>query len=360
MGRLDRYVTATLAGSCIGALLFLQFLSMLIDLVAKGPDYFAAGGEAGRGGLAVLGSWLAFHAFFAPVLFVTVAPFATVIGVMFGIARLMAGNEVAPMLFIGRSLFRVLRPAAVLAIAMALAMVGVWQFVIPNLAEPLRERRAELQGKEHEFVLQQIIVRVPGQERRILTASAYEHAKLQLRDVYVLDRGVDPQDSGLIRAARAEWNPEQRVWELTDGFERRGEQMVPVQSLALGGLDPDLLVRSEKEARQVTELSYTDLAELQQMRPGRADYKVAFHQHITHPLANLILLLLAVPFAVTFERGSRIARIVAAVAICAAYFVLTLACQSLGQRGLDPLTAAWAPTILFGSFGIVLTSSIRT
>ena len=65
--------------------------------------------------------------------------------------------------------------------------------------------------------------------------------------------------------------------------------------------------------RQSLELSYSQLLRLQELRPGRRDYVLSFHTHITFALANIVLLLLALPFAVNFERGSRIERIIMAV-----------------------------------------------
>ena len=42
-------------------------------------------------------------------------------------------------------------------------------------------------------------------------------------------------------------------------------------------------------------------------------------------------------------------------------FLLDLACQRLGQREwLHPIVAAWTPTIVFGSLGVVLFSSTRS
>jgi lipopolysaccharide export system permease protein len=96
-------------------------------------------------------------------------------------------------------------------------------------------------------------------------------------------------------------------------------------------------------------------------RPTRADVRLAFHRHITWPLANVLLLLLVLPLAVHYERGSRLWRVLAAIGLCVAYMVFDLACQSLGKRGLvDPVFLAWAPPIVFGSLAAVLYGSTRS
>ncbi len=127
------------------------------------------------------------------------------------------------------------------------------------------------------------------------------------------------------------------------------------------GFTPNLLWRSGKESKESVELSYTDLLELQKLRPNSRTYKLAFHHHLTFPLANLVLLLLALPSALHFERGNKIERVVYSILICGGYLAVDLICQSLGQRGdLYPVVASWIPTILFGSLGLVFFSSVRS
>ena len=82
----------------------------------------------------------------------------------------------------------------------------------------------------------------------------------------------------------------------------------------------------------------------------RRDFDLAFQSHFTFPLANLILLILALPFSLSFERGRRIERVVFAVAVCALYLVVDLTCQNLSRSGgLHPVFASWLPPIVFGA-----------
>ena len=108
-------------------------------------------------------------------------------------------------------------------------------------------------------------------------------------------------------------------------------------------------------------LSYSDLREMTVTRPNRADVRLSLHRHITWPLANVLLLLLVLPMAVHYERGSRIGRVLLAIGLCGGYMLLDLVCQSLGQRNfVHPVVAAWIPPIFFGSLGCVLFGSTRT
>ena len=126
-------------------------------------------------------------------------------------------------------------------------------------------------------------------------------------------------------------------------------------------LTPKVVIDSNKAQRETSGLSYTELRTLMETRPGVQDYVLAYHVHFTFPIANLILLMLALPFAVNFERGRRIERIGFAIAVCAGYLIMDLICQNLVFRDfLDPIVAAWTPTIVFGSLGAVVFGGVRT
>ena len=361
MIRLDRYVGRTLLGSWIACLFGLMVLFVLVDLLLNMPGYIDRAGQQGIGLVHLLGAWLRYHVVFAPFVFVTIAPFVTVIGAMFAVSRLMMQNELMPMLFCGRSMFRVLTPALLLGLGVGLTMAAAWQFVIPRLSESIASLRSVIDPGETLGTLDHVVARAPNDPRRMVLARSYLHERLRMEGVFVLDKGSRADDQALIEARAADWNPELRRWELTGGVERRGTTSRSVATLQIPGLTPDLLWRSGQQGKQATELSYTEIQDLRELRPGRHDYVIAFHQHLTFPLANVVLLLLALPFAVSFERGGRVGRVLLAILICGGYLVVDLTCQNLGRREyLHPIVAAWVPTIVFGSVGIVIYGGMRT
>ncbi len=303
-----------------------------------------------------------------PVLFVTVSPFVTVIAGMFAVSRLMAQNEVVPMLFTGRPIVRVLRPVLAMGVLSALMTAATWEFVVPYTTESLRSARLVFSGGHAGTTIDGIILKFDeGDQRRTLFCSRYDFERLRMEHVRLLRSGEGPADLVVLSADSATWNPEREEWELTGGklLERdpTGESKsreTPQKTLKLPGLTPELLDQTAMEGRETMELSYSDLRLLQQLRPGRREYVLAFHAHITYALANVVLLLLSLPFAVHFERRSRVERVVMAVAVCAVYLVTDLICQRLGQSYLHPVLAAWIPTILFGSVGVASFSGVQS
>lgn len=358
--RLDRYVAKTVLGSYGAGMLFMAILFTLMQLLIDLGPFLDAADRRGVGALQLLWEMAGYYALSLPVVFVMAAPFVSVIAGMFAVARHMAANEVVPMLFTGRSTVRVLRPVLWMGLFSALAMGLCWEYVIPRVTEPLHERKQLLEGDTGKAALRGLVVKLRSGVDQTLFVDRYHHEAERMEGLTLVDRGVDARDVAVTSARGAVWDAGRRVWSLDGGERRTQTRAVAVDLLALPDVEPDLLWRLGKEGRETVQLSYSELLDLQALRPGRSDLVLAFHNHITFPLANLVLLLLALPFAVSFERGSRIERVVFAVLVCAAYLVADLTCQNLGKSLLHPVLAAWLPTIVFGSFGAVFFGSIRT
>ncbi len=363
MNALDRYVGRIALGAFGVALAFFLFLSTLVDLLNSLPSYINKAKEQGIGNFDFALYLGLYYVKLVPVLFNLVAPFAVVIAGMFTVARLQQANEVVPMLFVGRSIYAVLRPVLAVGMLAALGMVCCWQWVVPQFGEGLASAQSFLKDgkKVHEGIVHE--VRDSGQ---FFYAKKFDPTARTLEEASLLQQGALAADCTLLVAARAVWDDAKQDWRLEQGWLKDGAVDKPVQWLGRPDLTPALLLRECRDTIDPELLSYTDLGEMVQARPFRADIRLAFHHHITWPLACVLLLLLSLPMAVYYERGSRIGRLLWAIGLCGAFVLVDMTCQSLGQRGtiegpwMHPVMAAWMPTILFGSLGLVLYSGTKT
>ncbi len=356
---LDRYVGRGIAGSVLASLAFFLFLTIVLDLLKSLGDYLDAGDRQGVSTAGLFAFLAGYYLQLLPFIFVSIAPFATVIGCMFAIARLMGTNELQPMLFVGRSMPRILRPALLCGTIVALTMIGCWQWVVPRIAVDIGSAQTFLAGGERS--LKNLVLEQRGQGFAGLRISQYEPVPQRMVGVDFLRQGALPGDAAMVRAEAAHWDEAIGDWRLDQGFRRVGDVEQPCAILGAPEWPPAVVLQRGQESVPCELFSYTELLEVREQRPNRKDVAMALHRHVTYPLANLILLLLALPFAIHFERGSRIERVLGAIGACAAYLLFDLTCQNLGYNGwLHPVVAAWSPTILFGSLGVVLFGSVRT
>jgi lipopolysaccharide export system permease protein len=383
MDRLDRYVGRIVAGAWFSCLMFLLFLSVLIDLLNFLPNYLGKADQLGLGEL--LFQLACFYLQMVPTFFVSVAPFVTVMACMFAATRLMASQELHPMLFAGRSTMRVLRPFLVCAGASAVAMAACWEWGLPHLGasfthiqdalhgkkedkkeakDPKDQKEQESQEPDDREELSRLVLSLDGDPPRKLSIQGYRLDQQRMRGV-VLVLLHPPGEAELVEADAAVWDARVGDWRLEHG--RVGHGIPPDwhegarEWLQEGDLTPDRVARNGREQVDMDFLSYGELVELAQRRPLRADVKLTLQRRISYPLANLLLVLLAMPVTIHFERKSRIERVLGAILFCGAYLVTDLTCQSLGLRGfVNPIVAAWTPTILFGSLGLVMFGSLKT
>jgi lipopolysaccharide export system permease protein len=357
MDRLDRYVGRIVAGSWISCLVFLVLLSVLIDLLNSLPVYLDQADKLGTFGLML--QLASYYLQMVPSFFVSVAPFVTVIACMFAATRLMASQELHPMLFAGRSMVRVLRPMLLCGAASAAAMAACWEWGLPSLGDSFTQSRDVLRPGQEKQKLATIVLLLDSGR---LFVQAYDKAERTMTGV-ALRLDHPSGESELVLADSAVWDPHMGDWHLEHGRVGSGADYreVPREWLQEPGLSPERVVRDGREQIDMDFLSYGELFELAQRRPLRADVKLTLQRRISYPLANLLLVLLAMPVTIHFERKSRVERVLGAILFCGAYLITDLTCQSLGLRGfVNPIVAAWSPTILFGSLGLVMFGSLKT
>ncbi|MEZ5967375.1 MAG: LptF/LptG family permease [Planctomycetota bacterium] len=362
---MDRYVGSAVLGAYIATATSFFVVATLFEVLANGGKYARnARNVLGVEGWDLVAVLAEHEAYKIPVLFLTFAPYATVIACMFGVTRMSAANELVPMVFSGRSMFRILRPAVLVAVASGLSMACLWQWGGSLVNDRYLRLHALLdEGEELEESAKHVLVRAGVAGEQVLHCARYLPGERKMEGVTLYDRGVGGGPPAIVRAKQAQWDDGASAWSLTEGERRVGNRVLPLESLALKGMEPDVVRRLGRGADPdyVQMLSYTEIDELRGLRPGRHDLLMAYHLHFATPLSCVILVLLTLTLAVHFERGSKVGRVIVAIFVCAAFLVFDLACRNLGLRQfVHPVVAAWTPSIVFGAFGVLSYSGIRT
>jgi lipopolysaccharide export system permease protein len=100
--------------------------------------------------------------------------------------------------------------------------------------------------------------------------------------------------------------------------------------------------------------AYAQLTDTRLSAQQRRDAAVLFHRQLAEPLANLTLLLIAVPLAVLYARSRSVAFGLSLVVTLAWYLLLTLG-QLLAQNELVPVwLGLWAGNLVLGVCGLYL------
>lgn len=366
-GRLDRYVAALFTGAYGTAFLLVVGLFLVLDLAANLDDYLRPGPD----GSSPPGIDIAFYyALHLPFLYLQVAPYVTLVAGLFAGSRMLRDNEIVAALGAGVSSQRLFLPMIVLAGVLAGGMFALREAATEGLWLRRELARYGLENRARDGsppVLEDVWMKDSAGEPVHL-------GKLHLLDPYLNQVMVDDlsalahqRDRWVsLRAERATWiggSPgtwklEHGTREVLDPLEQRVE---PIETLDQVRFEPVEAVLAHKGRATPLDLSFAEARALAARDPDNAQYRSLLHHQLTFPLANLVLLLVGLPFLVQGERRRGVEGVAAGFVLCLFYFALDFASRALGLEGqISPLLAAWWPVLFCGSLGAVLYGTMRS
>jgi lipopolysaccharide export system permease protein len=363
LGRLDRYVAALFLMSYATAILLVVGFAVVVD-VASHLKYF----EPREDGSSVSGATLfQYYVLSLPFFFAQGAPFVTVMAGMFTVARLVRQNELTAGLCAGVSAQRLLAPVFLGALAAAGLTFAIRQYASETVGPRRDALYDQLENERPRIVLEDFMFRDRGGNVVRLgeyhpagrTGPAPEGERLEAT---LTRRGVVVR----VRAERMQWvdDGERRGWRLQGGqVAEAGDesQVKPAEWLEEVEFTPQDVLTAHKARERVLELSFSQVLDLSRRDPDNTSYQTLVQYHLTFPLANVVLLLCAVPFLVGRERGKAVEGVTGGLLLCVGFFCMDFVTRSLGLAGdLSPLMAAWLPVLFFGALGISLTHFMRT
>lgn len=362
-GRVDRYVGGLFVASYATSFMLVVGLVLIMDL-ASNLDFFEPWPD-GRSAPAT--AILRYYALQIPFLYLQVAPFVTVVAGLFTVAKLVKNNETVAAMSAGVSVHRVLASVFLGGLLAAVFMFGLRETATSAFGFKRDTLQDLLDNQRDERVFEDLWFSddfgndVRLDEFRPATGDPEVAEVIGLR-AYFRELGVDRT----LRADRAVWSQVggRKTWVLEGGVvadAENSESAHPVETMTGVQFSPQAVLLSVKGQERAMELSFSEIDQLARRDPENTEYLTLLQYHLTFPLANVVLLLVALPFLIGRERGRNVEGLVAGCLLCVIYFSVDFVTRSLGTEGaLSPLMASWLPVILFGSLGAVLYDSMRT
>jgi len=295
-------------------------------------------------------------------------PMALLLGVLIGLGRLSADREFVVLQACGVSLFRVLRPIIVLAVAGWAATTYVMIVALPNANQTFREitfnavaSKAESDIKPRVFFTQfpnrVLFVRElepnGGWREVFLTDDGHQGQ----RDVYFAGRGTLLVDRvkktvelALDRGTRyTTFTSRPEAYDISS-FER----------LVLN-MDADTVFPRTQLMKGFNEMTIAELRlKIADNRKSGAPSGLEYYtiqQKFAIPVACLVLALIGVGLGVSNRRDGKLAGFVVGIGVIFLYYVLLWMSRAGAISGrLDPRLAAWIANIVLGIAGVALTA----
>jgi len=317
--------------------------------------------------------WLAYH---VPGILVQVLPMAAVTAVVVPFGRLASEGAILAFQAGGVPLARLARP--VLVVGLLLAGLSLWlnEYVAPHTNEQVRVLWWEEMHTKGRGLVRLKGMNIPLGGGLELYFRNYDYARDEMRDVRL--QKWEGKRAKIVFAERGRYRG--NALELF-GYElyrvdygaipelarARGEALEKaVRKVFLGALLPARedarltlktgLSRSEAIARFADPLAADTFSLSRAYRRAqdptlpeaeRREAALIFHSKLALPLANLVLVLVALPLAVRYARTPGLS-LGLSVIIAVAFYLAFLFFRSLGGVGLlPPAVAIWAPELAF-------------
>ncbi len=386
MKLLDRYIVTTYLASLLIVLGALLGIAIVLHLFVNVGEFMEA--ETTDEALSfwqVVGNVATYYGYQSFDFFRMLAGPSLLIAAAATFVRFHRGHELVGMKAAGISLYRIMWPMVVVALAAVGFSIINQEHIIPRIATQLARDPDDL-GEADQYDVDFVrdahnnIIYAPrfvpkAGEMRAVPAPPGPTGEPAFRArVRIFLRDSRNRPTGVIEAERALWHGDRGEWELVGGrkflpvattamLDRPPppDRGLPVASYATN-VGPEL-IRRQREHDFYKYLSFNELRALtaDPKRGSSRALHVAMHQHATSPILMVLALLLGLPFVAGREDTNYFASIGIALALQVAVFAVTFASTAFGGAGhVDPLLAAWIPVFVVLPAAVVSMEALRT
>ncbi len=295
-------------------------------------------------------------------------PIIVLLATLFLFLTLSRNRELDALKAAGISLYRASVPVLITALVITGGAVLFQEAVLPDLAARAEEvDRIKIRGQMPRHLQRQSQIWYRSSDTRFVRMGLLDPADRSVDRVVILD--IDPRYRLTTRTdvAKARWTPD--GWQLSDGIVRhfygadgvRVERFGSRTGVLVEHIDDFTQVQKAPEAMSFSELrDFVDRLQESGRQVGK--YLVQLYSKLSFPLVNLIMAVVAIPFALMAPRdGGRAVGIGIAVVVGASYWLVHAMAMAFAQADLlPPLLAAWSANIVFAGLGTALFLNART
>lgn len=357
---LDRYVLRQFIYTLIFSVGALSLIFILVDLLESLDDFLDNKATA-----SVITTY---YISYLPNIFKLLVPVGMLMASLFAVGRLSGANEITAMRSGGQSLFRFMVPLLLLGTLLSVGQIYFNGWIVPAAnAKKFTLERTYLGRSTGGGPLSQLYFR--DSPVRNVSIAAYDAVARQARTVSIETYSSEehPRLVSRIDAPLMKWDSVRAVWTMPTAVRRefRGDTLTMTDlrnDVVPFSIRHDQIVRLQ---RNVEELTFPELRDyLETMKKGGKDTRrqeIEYFGQWAFPVANAIVVLIAVPFASVRRRGGVAVHIAAAMGISFAYIAFTKIVQSIGaSTDFDAVLVAWSANVLFLLVGIVILLRTRT
>jgi LPS export ABC transporter permease LptG len=304
--------------------------------------------------------------FLTPLITVELFPATMLISVLVTYALLARRHEAIAWWASGQSVYRLMLPGFLFALAMAFGSWLVQEHVMPGSNLKQDALRARIRGGEARAIT--------GSGRQWLASTdthrfySYEFSedgRLIGPAVYELDEDA-VHLAQVVSGESATWTDVSHLkFNNTETLTLKGmevEARTAPETIFAGADSPAVFKPTIDKPSQLSANDLqTYLRAAKQRGVDVSALAVALQRKYAGPFSIIIMAIIGMPLAVSFGRKGTIIALCAAVVVSIAYWAVGGGFQQLGNHGLlRPTVAGWSPLVIFAAAGTYFLSRVRT
>lgn len=357
MSLIDRYVFkewavgfALTLGVIVGILILQNMYDSLPDLLETNAS---------------VGQIIFYYMLALPVYLPAILPIAFLVSLLFSLGSLHRNNEIIAMRASGGSLFRISRSLWAAGLALSILLLYLTALVVPKSVEQARTFFDNLEFASQEDQLDSrhvgLIYNLGFDNRkggRLWFMNRFSERAWLGMGVNVHTRGANGQELNRISASEAYFDDTQGHWVFLEGRELlldpiTGDPMrtIPFKEKIFEEFDedPSLMLALHKEPQELSLFELRRIIETvpPEENPAVHAYLVRYFSLLAAPFSCLVVVGIAVPFAVSGVRTNPMIGVSKCMGFFAIFYILISIATILGERQMiASWFAAWLPNIV--------------
>jgi lipopolysaccharide export system permease protein len=352
----DRYIFAewfkiflvTLA-ACTGLLLIQQIYAELKNLIDD---------------QATISQILTYYSYAIPAQLPLIIPVAFLVSLLYALGSLHRNHELTALRVAGLGWFQITRTLWATALSLCALTLYLNASLIPQSVEAARSLRENLRFEAQARILEATDVGRTfnlgfdnQRARRVWMFNTFSAFTNRGRGATLHELDADRREVRRLHAREARFEPDAQRWVLLDGrellFDPDSRDVLSAPrfdriDIPVRGDDPATMLRFEKRAKDLSlaELSWILSNYTVEEYPRLIVHAVRYHALIAGSLACLVVIGLAIPFAVSGVRVNPAVGVSKSFGLFLVYWLLLSFSGLAGDRGLiEPWLAGWLPNL---------------
>jgi len=302
-----------------------------------------------------------------PHFLVFVLPMSVMLGILLTLMRMSSDNEIIALKSGGVSLYRLLPPILIFAVAGFLATLFMTVYGMPRSRSAITQLTYAMLTSNTDIGLKARTFNTRFKGVTLYVNEVDVHDRI-MKDVFIEDRR-NPKAVSTIVAPRGRFikdaNGRSVRLRLFDGMinqvsrEKRSANAIYFSTY---DINLDLQQFARKQAKGDKDADEMGLAELRRhiasVRNSPSEYHealITLNEKFSFPVACLALAILAIPLGVELKSSRRSAGLGMGMFVFIFYYILMTAGRVLGEIGiLHPGIGLWMPNVILGASGLVM------